>query len=61
MPGIKVSPPASTTSLGLTPDLADIGNAAVLNRNIGLPRLMAQPIDNRRPADHQIIHADLPP
>jgi hypothetical protein len=60
MPGIKVKPAGVDHPLGLTPHLANIDDAAVLNRNIGPPRLIAQPIDDRRAADHQIIHADLP-
>ncbi len=47
--------------LGGAADLADPGDPPVLDRDIGPPRLMPEPVDHRRPADHQIIHATPPP
>ena len=47
--------------LGLAAELADISDPPLLDRDIRPPRLTPEPVDNRRPADHQIIHANPPP
>jgi hypothetical protein len=37
-------------------NLADLGNTPVPDCDIGAARIMAEPIDNRRTADHEIVH-----
>ncbi len=45
---------------GVAADLAHRRDPAVLDRDIGPPRLGAQPVDDKRPADHQIVHRPSP-
>ena len=42
MPGISASPPASTISARVLADLADRGDAAILDRDIGADRVVAR-------------------
>ena len=41
--------------------LADRGDAAVLDRDVGRERLAARAVEDRAVADHEIDHARLPP
>ena len=45
---------------GVLADCVDRRNPAALNRNVGTQRVVPEPIDDRRTADHQIIHRRLP-
>ena len=47
--------------VGVAPDLADRRDPPLLDRDIGPPRLTPEPVDDRRPADQKIIHANLLP
>ncbi len=44
----------------LAADLADCRDPRILDRDIGPPRLVPEPVDDRRPPDQEIVHA-LPP
>jgi hypothetical protein len=45
---------------GLAANLADRRDPRILDRDIDPPRLVPEPVDDRRPADQEIVHA-LPP
>ena len=44
---------------GVLAEIADRGDAAVLDRDIGADRVVPEPVDHRGAADHQIIHRRL--
>ncbi len=54
--------PIGVDRLGaLVLDLADSGDAAVLDREIGAPGLVAQPVDESGAADDEVDHHFLRP
>src|SRR5580704_10020005 len=44
---------------GIRTDLADRGNALVLDGEIGASRVVAETVDQRRTPDHEIVHPAL--
>jgi hypothetical protein len=40
-------------------EVADRGNAALLDRDIRPDRIVAEPIDDGRTADHEVMHCNL--
>jgi hypothetical protein len=64
--GVKVDDPrhqreaAAVNHLdGVFADISDRGDAAIRDGNVGPQRVMAEPVDNRRAADNQIMHRRL--